>query len=41
MSDKWIRIQRDEVKDGNRRRREATMQEAQKLAAARARRQAR
>ena len=41
MSDKWIRIQRDEIRDRQRRQREATMQEAQRQAAERNRRHGR
>ena len=35
MSDKWLKIQHDEIRDRNRQQREATMREAQRLAAAR------
>jgi hypothetical protein len=38
MSDRHLRIQRDEIRDRNRQRREATMQEAQRQAAERNRR---
>lgn len=38
MSDKWLHIQRDEIRERNRREREAAMQEAQRLAAERAKR---
>lgn len=36
MSDRWLNKQHDEVRERNRREREAVMQEAQKQAAARA-----
>ncbi|GID26834.1 hypothetical protein [Paractinoplanes brasiliensis] len=32
MSDKWLRVQADEVRERNRRRREEQMAEAQRLA---------
>jgi hypothetical protein len=38
MSDRHLRIQRDEIRDRKRRQREATMQEAQRQAAERNRR---
>jgi hypothetical protein len=41
MSDKWLRIQHDEIRDRNRQQREATMRDAHRLAALRTRRQPR